>query len=750
MACPVHNPLLTGKEAFVLFNKWAWSQGYKKKVVGDNAWSNGSGKLVRLVSANQQGLVIYVEANKKRILLPLADAAMLGAGATRNPLFLPKSLFDSYTVKSSGGEVTVEKIQTVAGAERKVRELARKYPCVGFEIRSRKFGSVVKAYAPAMRGSAALKVVTDNTREYKREATDAAKDAAKFVLYVDGKEFATYDTRKEAETAGKGEGGRVRVKSAVENPCNPSWAFLGLRSTPPTPITRRYVDDGDVYEERITPQYYHVRVRSNVTYEDKGGTEGYYVSNASKHAVTRELEKKMHFNADWDVIATEHRATKEDVLVKRQFENPAAKLDYVVTYFYANGTRNREYFTRKADAERRLRLYQRNHKGGHGEITTEPHLTISQRQFGVRQNPGQEYIDLGGACDDCVIAIANDDYTGMDDVREAATRGGIHKYASQGKYLVVGDELGFESSRCVICGGLAGNRHEVGYLQPSSATRNPTADRIEPGTLPKVHYSMGQSNAALNRSLAMRALKGGMTPAEIHQEWSRIWSLSSDGKIAQIYDSEFAAHPGVYETKYAMTGVKEAIAKYKRARGRKRNPEGDTTDTDAFYETFHGEPPTETLEVYTEEFERTDLTTLGYLIQLKVETTTGKLAELNAPDPETASSVEVVRLACSPDGKSLYLVGGDQDVPCETLGFTEKDDRDNMVLGLVCEITYRTRKAFDRFEEIDYYHETGEETKVRTIADEFRRKPTLLYCPQDQTMRLAGGMYEVKDVGIVN
>lgn len=39
--------------------------------------------------------------------------------------------------------------------------------------------------------------------------------------------------------------------------------------------------------------------------------------------------------------------------------------------------------------------------------------------------PGQEYIQLYlGACDDCAVAIANDDYTGMDDAREAAVRAG--------------------------------------------------------------------------------------------------------------------------------------------------------------------------------------------------------------------------------------------------------------------------------------------------------------------------------------
>jgi hypothetical protein len=76
-----------------------------------------------------------------------------------------------------------------------------------------------------------------------------------------------------------------------------------------------------------------------------------------------------------------------------------------------------------------------------------------------------EYIELnGGACSDCTIAIANSDYSGMDDAQEQATRAGIEAI---GQYLIVGDEMGFCHDRCVICGGLAGDRHKVGYLAPA-------------------------------------------------------------------------------------------------------------------------------------------------------------------------------------------------------------------------------------------------------------------------------------------
>lgn len=73
-----------------------------------------------------------------------------------------------------------------------------------------------------------------------------------------------------------------------------------------------------------------------------------------------------------------------------------------------------------------------------------------------------EYIELDGACGTCVIAIANDDYSGTTDAGEAATRAGLKQI---GHYLVVGDELGFSHQACSVCGSrLAGDRHQVGYL----------------------------------------------------------------------------------------------------------------------------------------------------------------------------------------------------------------------------------------------------------------------------------------------
>jgi hypothetical protein len=73
------------------------------------------------------------------------------------------------------------------------------------------------------------------------------------------------------------------------------------------------------------------------------------------------------------------------------------------------------------------------------------------------------YVEHGLACDDCVMAIANDDYSGMSDVKASLTREGI---ARIGRHIVVGEEYGFSWRGCDVCGvNLGGNKHIVGYLQ---------------------------------------------------------------------------------------------------------------------------------------------------------------------------------------------------------------------------------------------------------------------------------------------
>lgn len=68
-------------------------------------------------------------------------------------------------------------------------------------------------------------------------------------------------------------------------------------------------------------------------------------------------------------------------------------------------------------------------------------------------------------CDDCIVAIANADFSGMDDATEQAVKQGIQDLQKNGLYLVAGDEdFEFSQSNCDCCGGLPGRRYSASLL----------------------------------------------------------------------------------------------------------------------------------------------------------------------------------------------------------------------------------------------------------------------------------------------
>ena len=99
-------------------------------------------------------------------------------------------------------------------------------------------------------------------------------------------------------------------------------------------------------------------------------------------------------------------------------------------------------------------------------------------------------------------------------------------------------------------------------------------------------------------------------------------------------------------------------------------------------------------------------------------------------DPVSADTV----LLCSNEaGNQLYLIGGDQCLDVEELGFKGPQIKDRMVIGDVVAVVYRTCKDFDNFEETDYIHTLSEDTKEPL--------PELIYDTLNERLSLAGGCY---------
>ena len=78
------------------------------------------------------------------------------------------------------------------------------------------------------------------------------------------------------------------------------------------------------------------------------------------------------------------------------------------------------------------------------------------------------------ACTDCMVAVANDDFTGMDLERETAVRAGIRRWNTDGFLLTPdGTELRFSGTPCEVClSPLAGDRHLLGALDHHGVPRS--------------------------------------------------------------------------------------------------------------------------------------------------------------------------------------------------------------------------------------------------------------------------------------
>lgn len=225
----------------------------------------------------------------------------------------------------------------------------------------------------------------------------------------------------------------------------------------------------------------------------------------------------------------------------------------------------------------------------------------------------------------------------------------------------------------------------------------------------------------------------------------------------QAYDMNFRK-TGSY-AKADAAGTRALLAWAKKNQLIVRNPRCNPAPaSDAVYTEFHGAPPSEVLEITETEHVHGHLAGIGDLVSIVVKlsggTKVGATTTLTAPDPETASDTDIVHVASNESSNQLYLVGGDQSVDVEKLGFRDSFDishdgetfeatelKDLMILGEIQKLTYRTQKSFDNFKLVDYFHKLGEDTRVR---------PFLLYDTLNDRMRIAGGEYHIHDVGIVN
>jgi len=184
---------------------------------------------------------------------------------------------------------------------------------------------------------------------------------------------------------------------------------------------------------------------------------------------------------------------------------------------------------------------------------------------------------------------------------------------------------------------------------------------------------------------------------------------------------------------------------------------------------FHGRPPQKVYEVDQAIVARQDLAFLGAMEELAVATPNGELHEL-AISPK-------VRLCADPDGRQLYLIGGDQQITDAHLRRMGADPRqDSIDLGEAVAICYvAVKRHLGNADDDAYHHFFGEADAQKQAGDaavaqfygdydnnqppdsagfyeEFPDldRPRLIYDRLSKQISFAGGSYKVRDVGIVN
>lgn len=194
-----------------------------------------------------------------------------------------------------------------------------------------------------------------------------------------------------------------------------------------------------------------------------------------------------------------------------------------------------------------------------------------------------------------------------------------------------------------------------------------------------------------------------------------------------------AARPGAKGRK--ATGKRKAAARPNLKRRNAAFKANGAQGAKALFERFHGEPSKQSRDYTVARHHHEHLAELGRLISLKVEMPEG------SKPPVVELRFIGVTLACSEDGGQLYFVGGDQVLNLAKLDLEGQLPKDHVIVGPVAEITYETRKGFDDFKTIQYFHEFGEEGG---------EMPSLCYDVKSRLLYLVGGSYRVEPAGIIN
>ena len=255
------------------------------------------------------------------------------------------------------------------------------------------------------------------------------------------------------------------------------------------------------------------------------------------------------------------------------------------------------------------------------------------------------------------------------------------------------------------------------------------------------HVAKSQLKGLLHHSVDKKLESFGVHPSDrlASNARKRFWVVTANGELLNTYATKKEAESYARNVGHA-SGIKATVKD-----SHKENPKNPQSGAEEMYESFHGKPAEGVTVVEEELHEHEWLAPLGVLVNYRVATLSGFDVLIGVDDEtaaeqdfdETAANAETIFLSANEDGTQIYFKGGDQSLPLDRFKMGESTDwyRDDMIIGVLYEITYRTKKKFDKFKLTDYFHHLGEET-----GDQ----PMLRYDPLSPHQYVSGGKYKIK------
>jgi hypothetical protein len=193
--------------------------------------------------------------------------------------------------------------------------------------------------------------------------------------------------------------------------------------------------------------------------------------------------------------------------------------------------------------------------------------------------------------------------------------------------------------------------------------------------------------------------------------------------------------------------------------GRRLNPEPAEGDGSEEYkqakriaELFHGRPVKEELTIEDKLVSPDWYAEIGPLAELRIKAFRGypfRTAKFRFITKGDA----LIHLLTSPDGRQMYLRGGDQEINLDSMGMGPESEwfRDMMSIGEVTYFAYLDGKKFHGFKITEYTHKVGSAldwSGTRHIQ-KTNAKPVMIYDSLSKTISFAGGQGKVETDDLV-